>query len=531
LLRPSRNVKIMLETHNVTNIVDNGRGVFCGGPQYRWVREASAFEVPVLRLVREENVRNYYGLKVGGEYGAAMGFVFEDMLVLPGPRRVELGEAYRNHRVQPVSVAFSKGWYGDTSANERLRSHYDREWEARQSGQSRGMAAIGARNAEVQIQIVTNQERQSAYAEVANRGNAANPSVFVPGFAENHGRRPVQGRPQTSQGPSNPPAAPASGPVAAGAPGLIFDRRPSSPAPAGQGATPPAVQRVLPVSPQSPTAAPAAVSPAGRASGVVSGGGFPSAPSGVPNTGAGGFSPSGNLPNPNAQASPRPFPSSQGPTPAQGTQQSPSVLQSPAGTAGAAPGVPQTFPIRKRTNPLPQTQAAPTVSGAQPPAGTGFPAQTTGLNPQPVTPLTPQPQPGLTQPGVIGGLSVPSTQRRPVSQPQVQAPVQPAPASGASFSVIPAPAPAPRAPAQPTVPVPQSVPQPQPFSRGAQPAAVPSGFAGGQAPRPSAPAAGPAAAPASSGAALSTVPASPPQGQVPVKKKKPGDPGYVPPPQ
>ncbi len=553
LFRPSRNLKIMLETHNVTNIVDNGRGVFCGGPQYRWVRETSAFEVPVLRLVREENVRNYYGLKVGGEYGAAMGFVFEDMLVLPGPRRVELGETYRNHRVQPVSVALSKGWYGDTSANERLRSHYDREWEARQSGQSRGMAAIGARSAEVQIQVVTNQERQAAYSEVANRGKAASPNVFVPGFAENQGRRPVQGRPQTSQAPSNPSAAPASGPVAGGAPGLIFDRRPSSPAPAGQGATPPAVQRVLPVSPQSPTAAPAQtgaqssprtapapVSAASRPSGFPSGAGLPSvpigAPGGVPNPGVAGGSPSGNLPSPSSQAFTRPLSPSQVPSPAPGTSQPPIAQQPtvaqqpPTGSVGAAPGVPQTFPIRKRTNPLPQTQAVPTVSGAQPPAVTGFPAQTTGLTPQPVTTFTPQPQSGLTQPGVIGGVSVPSAQRRPVSQPQVQAPVQPASSSGASFSVIPAPAPTPRTQVQPSV-VPQSVSQPQPFTRGAQPSAVPSGFAGGQALRPSAPAAGPAAAPASSGAALSTVPASPSQGQVPVKKKKPGDPGYVPPPQ
>jgi hypothetical protein len=479
LFRPSRNVQIMLESHNVTNIVDNGRGVFCGGPQYRWVRDAGGMDVPVLRLVREENVRSYQGLQVGGEYGAAMGFVFGDMLVLPGPRRVELGESYRNRRAQPVAVSFSKGWYGDTPSNERLRSHYEREWEARQAGQSRGMAAIGGRSPEVRIQAVTSQEKQAAFAEVKNRGIAPGPNVFVPGLAENHARRPTQGRPPTPQVVSKVPAPDAPGSSAGGAAGLVFDRRPMRPV-----------------------------------------------PSGTPSTGADrGFS-SGSLPSSNAQPFTRPLPSPQLPSPSPSVQRPSGIQQTPAGDAGVATGVPQTSPIKKRTTPSPQTQAVPSIAGA-PAASAGTPRQPVGAPSQIAPQTAPQPQSGLTQRGVVGGASVPSTQRRPVSQTQV--PVQQAPASGTSYSVTPAPSPSPspatRTPVQPSGVVSRSVPQTQPFSQGAQPAPV--GIAGAPAPRPSVP----SAAPASSGAALSTVPASPAQGQLPVKKKKPGEPGYVPPTQ
>ena len=525
LFRPSRNLKVMLETHNVTNIVDTGRGVFCGGPQYRWVQEVSAFEVPVLRLVREENFRNYYGLRVGGEYGPAMGFVFEDMLVLPGPRRVDLSESYRTRRGQPVTVSFSRGWYGDTSANERLRSHYDREWEARQSGQTRGMAVLGAKSPEVRIQVVTSQEKQVAFAGVVNRGSSPSSNVTVPGFVNHHGRHPSQGSSLTPQPPANPGGAPAptSGPGASS--GLIFTRRSgNSPLSSSSSSapSPQPVQKVLPVTPSFPTpslatprvSTPVVQSPGAsgsRSSGVFSDGNLPGATTGGMNSSGGVSVPAVPPSGPNSQPSTRALP------PAQVSERAPEVQQSVTGAAGASPFPPQNVPAKKRTNPVPQMQPSGISNGAQQTTIViGGPSQTSPFNPQALPQPVPQSQPLAPQPFSGGAGSVPSTQRRPASQSQIQ-PVQPS--SAAQFTITPAPAPAPVSRPAPLGMVPQVAsqpapqPQPQPLARGAQPAPAP------------------AAAPASSGASISTVPAGPAPGQVPVKKKKPGDPGYVPPPQ
>lgn len=517
LFRPSRNLKVMLETHNVTNIVDTGRGVFCGGPQYRWVQEVSAFDVPVLRLVREENFRSYYGMRVGGEYGPAMGFVYEDMLVLPGPRRVDLGESYRTRRGQPVAVSFSKGWYGDTSANERLRSHYDREWEARQSGQTRGMAMLGAKSPEVRIQTVTSQEKQVAFAGVVNRGNSPSSNVIVPGLMDHHGRSPSQGTALTPQLPSNPAGTPVlpSGPSANA--GLIFTRRSGNSPSSSPEPSPQTVQKVLPVTPSFPTPSSPTPAPVGRSSGVsgnpssgvFSGGGLPGAVSGKVHSGGGVSSPATSPSGTNSQTYTRPL------SPSQVSGQAPGVQQEVAGPAGATPFPPQTVPTKKRTNPESQMQPGRISSGAQSTAAViGVPGQAPAFAPQTLPQPVPQTQPSVLQPSASAAGPAPLSQRRPASQPQIQ-PVQPS--SGAQFTITPAPAPAPMTRQAPSGVIPQMAsrpapaPQPQPVARGVQTAAAP--------------------APASSGASISTVPTSPAPGQVPVKNKKPGDPGYVPPPQ
>lgn len=66
----SRNVLIVQRTQNVTNITLYQGNVFCGGPHFDWVRSHSARPVPVLRMVREENLRRYRSL--GGVVGGSL---------------------------------------------------------------------------------------------------------------------------------------------------------------------------------------------------------------------------------------------------------------------------------------------------------------------------------------------------------------------------------------------------------------------------------------------------------------------------
>jgi hypothetical protein len=166
LLRPSRNAVIMVRTENVTNITVRNNTVYCGGPRYGWVSENASGGVPLLRVAREENVRQYRSLQGSG--GGVQNFVYNNILVLPAPRRVELGTAVRNFPAPPSTVSVSKGWYSDPSGNERLRTHITKEWEQRRVTQPLSGAAKDPGGPSVRLTAPTSAEKRAALNEIAS---------------------------------------------------------------------------------------------------------------------------------------------------------------------------------------------------------------------------------------------------------------------------------------------------------------------------------------------------------------------------
>jgi hypothetical protein len=166
LLRPSRNAVIMVRTQNVTNITVRNSTVYCGGPRYGWVSENASGGVPLLRVAREENVRHYRSLQGSG--GGVQNFVYNNILVLPAPRRVEFGAAVRSFPASPSGVSVSKGWYSDPSGNERLKSHISREWEQRRAGQQTSSTAKEPSGPTVRLTAPTAAEKKAALSGIAS---------------------------------------------------------------------------------------------------------------------------------------------------------------------------------------------------------------------------------------------------------------------------------------------------------------------------------------------------------------------------
>jgi hypothetical protein len=166
LLRPSRNAVIMVRTENVTNITLRNSTVYCGGPRYGWVSENVSSGIPLLRVAREENVRHYRSLQGSG--GGVQNFVYNNILVLPAPRRVEFTAAVRSFPAPPSSASLSKGWYSDPAGNERLKSHINREWDQRRSTQQPSGAVNDPGGPQVRLTAPTVAEKRAALSEIAS---------------------------------------------------------------------------------------------------------------------------------------------------------------------------------------------------------------------------------------------------------------------------------------------------------------------------------------------------------------------------
>lgn len=166
LLRPSRNAVIMVRTQNVTNITLRNSTVYCGGPRYGWVSENCSGGVPLLRVAREENVRHYRSLQGSG--GGVQNFVYNNILVLPAPKRVEFAAAARSFPAPPSSTSVSKGWYSDPSGNERLKSHINSEWDQRRSTQQSSAVARDSGGPPVRLTAPTAAEKRAALSEIAS---------------------------------------------------------------------------------------------------------------------------------------------------------------------------------------------------------------------------------------------------------------------------------------------------------------------------------------------------------------------------
>ncbi len=166
LLRPSRNAVIMVRTQNVTNITLRNSTVYCGGPRYGWVSENCSGGVPLLRVAREENVRHYRSLQGSG--GGVQNFVFNNILVLPAPKRVEFAAAARSFPASPSGASVSKGWYSDPSGNERLKSHISREWEQRRASQQTSATAKEPGGPALRLTTPTTAEKKAALNGIAS---------------------------------------------------------------------------------------------------------------------------------------------------------------------------------------------------------------------------------------------------------------------------------------------------------------------------------------------------------------------------
>jgi hypothetical protein len=235
LLRPTKNITVMFQTENVTNISLYNEQVYCGGPQYRWLRARSARQIPVLRVCREENLESYFGLNIGGNFGTVQNFISNDMLVLPAPRRVELS-AGRTHRLPEAGASVSRGWYGDSNANERLRSHLEGQWEARRMQDSR--QANESRKADILVRPAAIEEKRAA---LLNQEAGSNSRRWVPGA---NGSAPQMSGAGSAERRGAQDSA-------------LFERsagEPQSPR-GGSGERPPAAQRVVPVYPSRPSEA------------------------------------------------------------------------------------------------------------------------------------------------------------------------------------------------------------------------------------------------------------------------------------
>lgn len=521
LVRPSRNLTIMLKTENVTNIWSRNNVVYCGGPEYRWVRERSEVEVPILRVARETNVQRYYSMNVGGNFGTVNNFVYDGKLVLPAPSRVEVAVSQRGRHLRSVETEVSRGWHEDGGDNGRLRSHLNQEWETRQVVLRRNPEAYGKAVLEVKVNPVSASERQGLVLDVVSRGGIA---------------APTSQRPQHPSYPQNRP-----GDLTAEPPmGKIPLKKPAGQKGAASIETPPFAEPGI-----RPSAVPKAVGTTGGAAGKAAGGGSifngdqpsePPTPFGtkrpLPIPSKGGTTgpgeakslpfepraPSGNVSN------------TGGLRPLKGSSREPIGEPVTGGGTGLSPvagGAPQS--PRKRTESFPQptspggTAEAPNgVPGGRPSpfsgkGGSGAPGNPTGAgNPTPGFSGAPSAQgvpPSPRQPGF------PATQNSAPQRPNFgsggSGPQQ-VPMSGARSTVIPAPQSVPQAPAPGQAPTVQK-------GFGGPPSQ--GGGGGGFPARGNAPAAN--SAPSGSAASLGTVPAG--GTAQPGQKKKPGDPGYVPP--
>jgi hypothetical protein len=166
LLRPSRNAVIMVRTQNVTNITLRNSTVYCGGPRYGWVSENCSGGVPLLRVAREENVRHYRSLQGSG--GGVQNFVFNNILVLPAPKRVEFAAAARSFPASPSGASVSKGWYSDPSGNERLKSHISREWEQRRASEQTSATSKEPGGPALRLTTPTAAEKKAALSGIAS---------------------------------------------------------------------------------------------------------------------------------------------------------------------------------------------------------------------------------------------------------------------------------------------------------------------------------------------------------------------------
>ena len=227
LLRPTKNITVMFQTENVTNISVYNEQVYCGGPQYRWLRERSARQIPVLRVCREENLESYFGLNIGGNFGTVQNFISNDMLVLPAPRRVDLS-AGRTHRLPEAGGSVSRGWYEDSNANARLRSHLEGQWETHRTQDSR--QTNDSRKADILVRPAAIEEKRAA---LLNQEGGSTSRRWVPGSGGN--------APQTSGTNSAERHGSQSS--------TFFERSAGDSTRGGSGERPPTAQRVVPVSP------------------------------------------------------------------------------------------------------------------------------------------------------------------------------------------------------------------------------------------------------------------------------------------
>ncbi|MEI7774369.1 MAG: DUF6600 domain-containing protein, partial [Verrucomicrobiota bacterium] len=227
LLRPTKNITVMFQTENVTNITLYNEQVYCGGPQYRWLRERSVRQIPVLRVCREENLESYFGLNIGGNFGTVQNFISNDMLVLPAPRRVDLS-AGRTHRLPEAGGSVSRGWYGDSNANERLRSHLEGQWETHRTQDSR--QTNDSRKADILVRPAAIEEKRAA---LLNQEGGSTSRRWVPGSSGS--------APQTSGTNSAERHGSQSS--------TFFERSAGESTRGGSGERPPTAQRVVPVSP------------------------------------------------------------------------------------------------------------------------------------------------------------------------------------------------------------------------------------------------------------------------------------------
>ncbi len=228
LLRPTKNSTVMFQTENVTNITLYNQEVYCGGPQYRWLRERSASQIPVLRVCREQNLERYYGLNIGGNFGTVQNFISNDMLVLPAPRRVQLNEGH-THRMPEGGGSVSRGWYGDSNANERLRSHLEGQWETHRTQDSR--QTNDSRKTDILVRPAAVEEKRAALVGQDGGGSSRR---WVPGSGGSipqQGSGAKSGDRQGSQGSA------------------FFDRSTTDSTRGGSGERPPMAQRVVPVYP------------------------------------------------------------------------------------------------------------------------------------------------------------------------------------------------------------------------------------------------------------------------------------------
>ncbi len=224
LLRPSRNAVIMVRTENVTNITVRNNTVYCGGPRYGWVSEHASGGVPLLRVAREENVRHYRSLQGSG--GGVQNFVYNNILVLPAPRRVEFGAAVRNFPAPPSNVSVSKGWYSDASGNERLKTHISKEWEQHRATPPLSGAAKDPGGPSIRLTAPTSAEKRAALNEIA--------STPAPAPWAGGGRSDKVLRAGDSSGGERPSSVPKALPVTPQAP--VFQQKPpmGSPAPVSE---------------------------------------------------------------------------------------------------------------------------------------------------------------------------------------------------------------------------------------------------------------------------------------------------------
>jgi hypothetical protein len=175
LLRSNKNSSVIFQTQNVTNITIFNNEVYCGGPQYRWLRERSSYKIPVLRVCREESPERFYSLNIGGNFGTVQNFISNDMLVLPAPRRVELNQD-RRYRMAEGSATVSKGWSRDENSNNRLRAHLEGEWESRRDADVR--QGGDARKPDVLVRPAAAEEKRAVLGRseggvVGGAGDAA----------------------------------------------------------------------------------------------------------------------------------------------------------------------------------------------------------------------------------------------------------------------------------------------------------------------------------------------------------------------